>query len=139
MTAQPGDATLSDEARRRYARHVLLPEVGARGQMALITASLAVAGDGAAAEEAATYLAAAGVGRLVVDPALADRLAARIADLNPDVRLVHASSDAALTGLASVAPRHPERRADGAEAALCALLRLLGLGARDHLEGMPDP
>ncbi|MFO0744075.1 MAG: hypothetical protein U1F43_00175 [Myxococcota bacterium] len=120
----------------RYARHVLLPEVGVGGQLALLAAAARIAGVGPAAEEATVYLAAAGVGRLVVAPSLGARLAARVAAMNPDVRLVDAVD--AATAIVDVVPRDPERRAAGAEAALCGLLALLDLGAgAPRLEGLP--
>jgi adenylyltransferase/sulfurtransferase len=57
---------LTDEQIRRYARHILLPDVGGRGQERLLAASVTVeVGPGRDAEVAAlAYLAAAGVGRL---------------------------------------------------------------------------
>jgi len=57
-----------DEQVRRYARHILLPDVGGLGQTALMVASARVTVDGepSAALLAATFLAAGGVGSLVV-------------------------------------------------------------------------
>jgi hypothetical protein len=53
-------------ARCRYAHHVLLPDVGGRGQDRLTAAATAVIDvDGRAGQLAALYLAAAGVGALV--------------------------------------------------------------------------
>lgn len=57
---------LSDEERCRYHRQMLLPEIGEEGQLRLRQASVAVIGAGALGSAAAFYLAAAGVGRLVV-------------------------------------------------------------------------
>lgn len=59
---------LSEAQVQRYARHVLLPDVGGRGQERLLAATVAVpVGPARAAEVAAlVYLAAAGVGTLVV-------------------------------------------------------------------------
>lgn len=55
--------------RARYARHLLLPEVGPEGQARLKASSVLVIGAGGLGSPALTYLAAAGVGRLgVVDP-----------------------------------------------------------------------
>lgn len=52
---------LPDEARRRYARHLLLAEVGEAGQASLAAREVAVRGDARAAEVAAMYLSRAGV------------------------------------------------------------------------------
>lgn len=56
--------SLSKEEVRRYARHIILPEVGGRGQLKLKQGSVAMAGLGAIASVAGLYLAAAGVGSL---------------------------------------------------------------------------
>jgi adenylyltransferase/sulfurtransferase len=57
-------AALRDDQVMRYARHVLLPDVGGRGQARLLAAAVAVELGGAAECAALAYLAAAGVGRL---------------------------------------------------------------------------
>ncbi|MBA2277599.1 MAG: ThiF family adenylyltransferase, partial [Chloroflexia bacterium] len=60
--------TLSADQRRRYSRHLLIPEVGERGQQALLDASVLLVGAGGLGSPAALYLAAAGVGTIgVVD------------------------------------------------------------------------
>jgi adenylyltransferase/sulfurtransferase len=52
----------------RYSRHLLLPEVGVEGQRILKSHSVLVVGAGGLGTPAATYLAAAGVGRIgIVD------------------------------------------------------------------------
>lgn len=62
---------LTEQDILRYSRHIILPEVGGRGQKRIKGASVLVAGLGAAGSAAALYLAAAGVGRLTLwDPAL---------------------------------------------------------------------
>ena len=59
---------LSAAERRRYARHLLIPEVGEKGQVALKRASVLLIGAGGLGSPAALYLAAAGVGRIgIVD------------------------------------------------------------------------
>jgi hypothetical protein len=50
---------------QRYARQIALPEVGPEGQSRLLGARVLIVGDGAAAETAATYLRAAGVGEVI--------------------------------------------------------------------------
>src|SRR5262245_11487151 len=103
-------AGLGDEQRRRYSRHLLIPEIGQAGQQRLLEASVLLIGAGGLGSPAALYLAAAGVGRLgIVDDDLVDEtnlqrqvlhsLAAldepkvdsavrRVRELNPDVEVV---------------------------------------------------
>lgn len=98
--------SLSETQMRRYARHVLLPDVGGKGQERLLRGAVRVTGPIAGAGEAAVlYLAAAGVGTIVVtDDAtvgaagwlfeaadvgrpVRDAVRERVAALNPDVRV----------------------------------------------------
>lgn len=59
---------LSEEQMQRYARHIILPEVGGSGQEQLINAKVLVVGAGGLGAPLLMYLAAAGVGTLgVVD------------------------------------------------------------------------
>ncbi len=101
--------TLTDAQLDRYARHVVLKEIGGAGQRRLLGARVALIGAGGIGAPAIQYLAAAGVGRLTLidDDAVAlsnlqrqvlfgtadvgtrkvDAAAAAVARLNPDVRV----------------------------------------------------
>lgn len=101
-------AELREDQIRRYARHVLLPDVGGVGQRRLLDATATFAELSPAAGAAFVYLAAAGVGTLVVaDEAIVveddvgvlfetadvgtlrrDAAAARANALNPDVTVL---------------------------------------------------
>ena len=113
---------LSPDELLRYSRHLILPEVGLEGQRRLKASSVLLVGAGGLGSPLALYLAAAGVGRIgIVDfdrvdasnlqrqvlygtssigqPKL-DAARARVADLNPGVRVeghpVRLSSENAL-------------------------------------------
>ena len=94
----------------RYSRHVILPEIGGVGQRKLLNAKVVLIGAGGLGSPAALYLAAAGVGTMgVVDfdavdlsnlhrqiihghanigRSKVDSARNRLADVNPDVRVV---------------------------------------------------
>lgn len=65
---------LSADAKERYSRHLLLPEVGEAGQLKLLGSKVLLIGAGGLGSPAAYYLAAAGVGTLgMVDHDVVDR------------------------------------------------------------------
>ena len=59
-------ADLSDAELERYARHIVLPQVGGPGQRKLKASSVALIGAGAIGSAALPALAAAGIGRLTI-------------------------------------------------------------------------
>lgn len=59
---------MTDEQIERYSRHIILKEVGAKGQRKLLNAKVLIIGAGGLGAPAAMYLAAAGVGHIgIVD------------------------------------------------------------------------
>lgn len=101
--------SLSDAQLERYARHIVLREIGGEGQRKLLAAHVAVIGAGGIGSPVIQYLAAAGVGRLtIIDDDVVDlsnlqrqtlfgtadegaskveRAKAAVAALNPDVEV----------------------------------------------------
>ncbi len=99
----------TDEQLERYARHIVLKEIGGEGQRKLLESEIALVGVGGIGSPAIQYLAAAGVGRLRViddDVVTLDNLqrqvlfgtadvgsskvavaSSAVARLNPDVRV----------------------------------------------------
>src|SRR6266705_5442308 len=57
---------MNDEQLLRYSRHILLPEIGVEGQEKLLTSSALVIGAGGLGSPVALYLAAAGIGTIVL-------------------------------------------------------------------------
>jgi len=65
--------TLTAEQRNRYQRHLLMPDVGEKGQQKLLDSRVLLLGAGGLGSPAALYLAAAGVGTLgIVDMDVVD-------------------------------------------------------------------
>lgn len=63
----------TDEQLQRYARHILLPEVGGEGQAKLLNAKVLVVGAGGLGAPVLMYLAAAGVGTIgIIDDDVVD-------------------------------------------------------------------
>jgi hypothetical protein len=80
---------MRDEQVRRYARHVILPDIGPLGQAALLTSSAKLPlrdSDPMAEMIAAGYLAAGGVGHLIVPNATPAQLA-ELTARGPDTKI----------------------------------------------------
>ena len=79
---------LDQHARERYARHLLMPEVGEAGQIKLMNSKVLLIGAGGLGSPAALYLAAAGVGTLgIVDHDIVDRSNLQRQILHTDARV----------------------------------------------------
>lgn len=77
----------TDEQLERYSRHILLKEVGVKGQKKLMNGSVLIIGAGGLGSPAALYLSAAGVGRI----GIAD---ADVVDLsNLQRQVIHTTAD----------------------------------------------
>ncbi len=83
----------------RYARHIILPQVGASGQARLLESSVLVVGAGGLGSPALLYLAAAGVGRLGV----ADYDRVELTNLHRQI--LHGTPDVGRTKTESAAER----------------------------------
>jgi molybdopterin/thiamine biosynthesis adenylyltransferase/rhodanese-related sulfurtransferase len=103
-------ADLTQAQQDRYSRHIMLPEIGEKGQEKLLKSRVLLLGAGGLGSPAALYLAAAGVGTLgVIDADVVDASnlqrqilhgtstvgvskvesgRKRIEDLNPDVKVI---------------------------------------------------
>ncbi len=100
----------TDEQINRYSRHIILPEVGGRGQRKLLDSKVFLVGAGGLGSPAAFYLAAAGIGKIGisdddvvdfsnlqrqilhstkdVDYSKAESAKETLEDLNPDIEVV---------------------------------------------------
>ncbi len=87
--------SLTPDQRRRYSRHLLIPEVGEEGQKKLLDAKVLLVGAGGLGAPAAFYLAAAGVGTLgVLDADTVD-------DSNLQRQIVHTTDRIGMPKVAS--------------------------------------
>jgi len=91
--------SFSDEEVERYARHLVLREIGGPGQQALKAARVLIVGAGGLGSPAALYLAAAGVGTLC----LADPDTASLSNLQRQV--LYATADLGRPKVAAAADR----------------------------------
>ncbi len=95
----------SDEQVERYARHIVLPEVGGTGQAALLQSRVLVIGAGGLGSPCVLYLAAAGVGEIgVVDDDTVDLSNLQRQIIHTQERIGAAKADSARTAVASINP-----------------------------------
>ena len=96
---------LDAEGRERYARHLLMPEVGEKGQLRLADAKVLLIGAGGLGSPAAYYLAAAGVGTLgIVDDDVVDRSNLQRQILHADDRVGRSKVESARQTLLGLNP-----------------------------------
>lgn len=82
------DMELTKEQRERYARHIILKEVGPQGQLELLNSKVLIIGTGGLGSPVALYLAAAGIGTIgLVDPDIVElsNLQRQIIHSNKDI------------------------------------------------------
>jgi molybdopterin/thiamine biosynthesis adenylyltransferase len=96
---------MNDEQLLRYSRHILLDEVGIEGQQRALAASALIIGAGGLGSPAALYLAAAGVGRLVlVDDDAVDLTNLQRQVMHTTARIGQAKVDSARAALLQINP-----------------------------------
>lgn len=99
------DLGLDDRQIRRYARHILLDEIGGTGQERLLAARVLVVGAGGLGSPLLLYLAAAGVGTIgVVDDDIVELSNLQRQIVHADDRLGEAKVDSARRTLAALNP-----------------------------------
>src|SRR6185295_1658325 len=90
----------------RYSRHLKLPEVGEPGQRRLAAARIVLIGAGGLGSPAAFYLAAAGIGTLVLaDDDVVDRSNLQRQILHTDARIGMPKTESARASLLALNPR----------------------------------
>ena len=96
---------LDETKRRRYSRHLLIPEVGEEGQLRLLDARMLLIGAGGLGSPAALYLAAAGVGTLgIVDDDAVDETNLQRQIVHSTDRLGESKADSAKRTIEALNP-----------------------------------
>lgn len=96
---------LTDEELERYARHIVLPEIGGAGQQALKRACVLVIGAGGLGAPVLQYLAAAGVGTLgVVDADVVSRSNLQRQVIHDTVQIGQFKTESARLAIARINP-----------------------------------
>lgn len=97
---------MKDDLRRRYARHILIPDIGEAGQEKLATSSVIVIGAGGLGAASLSYLAAAGIGHI----SIVDHDHVELSNLNRQI--IHESGDIGRKKVESAADRLSEINPD---------------------------
>ncbi|HEV2551416.1 MAG TPA: molybdopterin-synthase adenylyltransferase MoeB [Stellaceae bacterium] len=96
---------LSEAQFERYARHIILDEVGEEGQAKLMASRVLVVGAGGLGSPLLLYLAAAGVGTLgVIDDDAVDLSNLQRQIIHPTAQIGHAKVESARTAIAAINP-----------------------------------
>jgi molybdopterin/thiamine biosynthesis adenylyltransferase len=96
---------LTERQEMRYARHLILPEVGEEGQAKLLGARVLMVGAGGLGSPALMYLAAAGVGLLgIVDDDVVDLSNLQRQIVHATDRVGETKTRSAIEGLAAINP-----------------------------------
>ena len=96
---------LSEQQFERYARHLILDEVGEEGQAKLMAARVLVVGAGGLGSPVLIYLAAAGIGTLgIVDDDMVDLSNLQRQIVHPTGRIGAAKVESARATLAAINP-----------------------------------
>lgn len=95
----------NEEQIRRYARHIILPEVGAKGQEKLASAKVLVIGAGGLGSPSLLYLSAAGVGTIgIIDDDVVDLSNLQRQIVHPTSRIGVAKVESAALTLFEINP-----------------------------------
>jgi sulfur-carrier protein adenylyltransferase/sulfurtransferase len=96
---------LDEAKRRRYSRHLLIPEVGEEGQLRLLQSRILLIGAGGLGSPASLYLAAAGVGTLgIVDDDAVDETNLQRQIVHSTERLGESKADSAKRTIEALNP-----------------------------------
>jgi molybdopterin/thiamine biosynthesis adenylyltransferase/rhodanese-related sulfurtransferase len=98
-------AVLDAERRRRYSRHILIPEVGEAGQLKLLSSKVLMIGAGGLGSPSSLYLAAAGVGTIgIIDEDIVDDSNLQRQILHTTERIGMAKTESARQALTALNP-----------------------------------
>ncbi|HNR92228.1 MAG: molybdopterin-synthase adenylyltransferase MoeB [Luteimonas sp.] len=100
------DGAFDSDSAERYARHLLLPEVGVAGQRRLAQARIAMVGAGGLGSPASLYLVAAGIGHIsLIDDDHVERSNLQRQIVHADARVGMAKVESARQTLAALNPQ----------------------------------